>query len=367
MRAFQTTAVLPPLYARWIDALLGDPVPPETRSTCEDCAMCAPPGETPDPGIHYFSPRVKCCSYQPRLPNFLVGRILEDSDFSFSEGRSTVERRIDAGVGVSPLGLDQSKKYGVLYKHGLAGFGRAESLRCPHFIDEGGGRCGIWRNRNSVCTTWFCKHERGGVGLEFWSRVRELLSAIETDLAVWCVVESDLGLEQMETVFPTRRRPNETDGLTVADVDGVADPKLARGLWGRWLGREREYYVACAERVSPLAWKEVERIASPSVIARARLVRKAFEAMKSPGLPERLTAGEFQVVSTRQEGVRVVGYSATDPLELTRDVFDILPYFDGRPLDQTLRAIRMDLGLEVEKDLIRKLADFEILAEPRTV
>lgn len=366
MKAFQTTAVLPPLYARWIDALLGDPIPPEPRATCDDCAMCAPPGETPDPGIEYFSPRVKCCSYQPRLPNFLVGRILEDSDFSFSEGRSTIERRIDAGVGVSPLGLDQSKKYGVFYKHGLAGFGRAESLRCPHFIEEGGGRCGIWRNRNSVCTTWFCKHERGGVGLEFWSRVRDLLSTIETDLAEWCVAKSDLGLEQMETVFPARRKPNETDGLTVAEVDEISDPSLSRRLWGGWLGREREYYVACAGRVSPLAWKEVERITRPAVAARARLVRNAFEAVKSQDLPERLTIREFQIVSSRREGVRVVGYSATDPLELAPGVFEMLPYFDGRPVEKTLRSIRTDLGVEVEKDLVRKLTDFEILAEPRT-
>ena len=330
-----------------MDALLGDPIPPESRATCDDCAMCAPPGETPDPGIHYFSPRVKCCSYQPRLANFLVGRILEDSDFSVSEGRSTIERRIDAGVGVSPLGLDQSKKYGVLYKNGLAGFGRAESLRCPHYLDEGGGRCGIWRNRNSVCTTWFCKHERGGVGLEFWSRVRDLLSNIETDLAAWCVAESNLGLEQMEAVFPTRRRPNERDGLTVADVDGVADPKLARRLWGRWLGREREYYVACAERVSPFSWKEVERIAGPTVAVRARLVRRAFEALNSQDLPDRLAAGGFQVMSSGREGVRVVGYSDSDPLELTPDVFDILPYFDGRPVERTRKALRKDMGVEV--------------------
>src|SRR5713101_6632134 len=171
-----------------MDALLGESVPPESRATCDDCAMCAPEGAA-EPNTLYFSPRVKCCTYQPRLPNFLVGRALEDRDFAFSAGRATVERRIDGGVEVTPLGLEQSAAYGLLYQHGSAGFGHAESMRCPHYIEEG-GRCGIWRHRNSICATWFCKYERGAVGLAFWERLRDLLMAVEKDLAVWCVLES---------------------------------------------------------------------------------------------------------------------------------------------------------------------------------
>jgi len=354
-------AVLPPLYARWMGALLGDPVPPETRATCEDCAMCAPAGVTSDPKSLYFSPRVKCCSYQPKLPNFLVGRILDDHDFSFSAGRSTLEQRIDAGVGVSPLGLDQTPTYSLLYKHGLAGFGRAESLRCPHYLDEGGGRCGIWRHRNGVCTTWFCKHERGGVGLDFWSRVRDFLMAIERDLAAWCVTELDLGPEALSALFLTRRKPNERELMTLADLEGVKDPNVARQLWGGWLGRERDFYIECGRRVSPLTWKDVEDIASPEVRARARIVKRAFESLTSRELPERLTAGSFQTISSSREGVQVVGYSGSDPLELTPEVLEILPYFDGRPIEEVLKTIRKELSVEVEKDLVQKLLDFEIL------
>jgi hypothetical protein len=36
--------------------------------------MCDPDGQHPDGSAAYFSPRVKCCSYLPKLPNFLVGR-----------------------------------------------------------------------------------------------------------------------------------------------------------------------------------------------------------------------------------------------------------------------------------------------------
>src|SRR5713101_9404777 len=109
-----------------MDALLGESVPPESRATCDDCAMCAPEGAA-EPNTLYFSPRVKCCTYQPRLPNYLVGRALNDEDFAFSAGRATLEQRIDRGLGVTPLGIDQTAAYGLIYQHGTEAFGRAES------------------------------------------------------------------------------------------------------------------------------------------------------------------------------------------------------------------------------------------------
>ena len=355
------TSVLPPLYARWIDVLLESPIPPETRATCEDCAMCAPGGARPEGSSFYFSPRVKCCSYQPRLPNYLVGRALKDRELP-SAGRVALERRIGGGIGVTPLGLNESPKLGVLYAHSQAAFGRAEALRCPHYLDEGGGRCGIWRHRNSVCATWFCKFERGAVGLAFWSRLRDLLLAIEESLALWCVAGSDLDPEAFEVLLLARGRGHES--ITAGELDEVVPPVVARQLWGKWLGREREFYAQSARRVDPLAWDDVERIGGAEVAARARLTRRAFEALLSEGRPTRLTAGPFRVLSTSHEGVRVVGYSGSDPLDLDPAVMEVLPYFDGRPTAEALRAIEKELKVRVEDDLVRKLADFEILVPP---
>jgi hypothetical protein len=347
-----------------MNALLGESIPPETRATCEDCAMCAPEG-TAEPNTLYFNPRVKCCTYQPRLPNYLVGRVLEDRDFAFSAGRATLERRIENGVGVTPLGLEMSAAYGLFYQHGSAGFGRAESMRCPHYLEEEGGRCGIWRHRNSICATWFCKYERGAVGLAFWERLRDLLMAVERDLAAWCVIESDLDQDALGVLFSIRRKPDERELMSAADLDGRPDLKLARKLWGNWLGRERDFYRECAGRVESLTWKDVLRIGGPVVAARARVARQAFEALLREEPPERLTAGPFQIVSTGHEGVRVVSYTGHDPLDLTPGVLEVLPYFDGRRTSEALGAIQRDLGIRVEKDLVRKLADFEILVPER--
>lgn len=361
MSTSDLTAVLPALYARWIDALLAGPIPPETRATCDDCAMCAPGGQHPHGSAFYFSPRVKCCSYQPRLPNYLVGAVLEDTDFAFSAGRETMERRIDEGVAVTPLGLRESARTGLLYDNSPEAFGRAESFRCPHYLEEGGGRCGIWKHRNSVCATYFCKYERGAIGLAFWRRLRDLLIEVEKSLAAWCVLESDMDEAVLGHLFgaDASRR-----SLTAAQVDEVPEPEVARQVWGNWLGREREFYRECAKRVVRLDWPDVGRIGGSSVAVHARLTRQAFEALRSEDLPERLTAGAIRVASNARDGVRVIAYSGSDPLDLDPVVMQVLPYFDGRPIRGALASIEKKLGLRVEEDLLRKLADFEILVPP---
>ncbi len=360
----EIAAVLPPLYAGWIGTLLEGTIPPETRATCEDCAMCAPAGAPADLRAIYFSPRVKCCTYQPRLPNYLVGRALDDGDFAFAAGRATLESRIDRGVGVTPLGIDLSPPFQILYEHAHEAFGHAEALRCPHYLEEGGGRCGIWRHRNSVCATWFCKYERGAVGQIFWHRLLDLLLAVETSLALWGVLESDLDPGTLDSLFPEKRNPGTRESATADDLDGRTEPALARRRWGRWFGREREFYRDCGTRVNPLGWKDVEQIGGAEVSIRARLVRKAFESLLSENVPERLETGTFQIVSVGREAVRVVAYTGSDPLDLDPAILDVLPFFDGRPAAQALRSIKKELGIRVEADLVRRLADFEILVPP---
>ncbi len=371
MKAEPITSVLPPLYARWMDAFLQEEIPHETRATCDDCAMCAPPGEEGEEKVGgesiYFSPVTKCCTYQPKLANYLVGRALEDEDFAFSAGRKTLEKRIDDGVGVLPLGLAQSAMFDVLYQNGKDAFGLASALRCPHYLEEAGGRCGVWRHRNSICATWFCKHERGVLGLVFWHRMRDLLVAVEKSLSAWCVLESDLEPACLRALFPGLVNPRATPSLTAADIDQRADPETSARLWGHWRGREREFYRQCATRVTPLAWSDVAKIGGSEVAVPARIAQHAFAAMRSEEVPQRLTSAAFHVIGAGAEGVRVVGYSGSDPLDLDSAVLEILPFFDGRPTADVLKAIETKLHVRVEEDLVRRLADFEILtaSKPR--
>jgi hypothetical protein len=174
-----------------MDDLLRAPIEAETTATCHDCAMCAAADAPADPDTHYFNPRVKCCTFLPHLRNFLVGRILLDPDPAMARGQRSVEARIAAGSGVTPLGLGRSGTSPASDEG--SGFGRDEALLCPHYVREGGGLCGIWPHREATCATFFCKHDRGAVGAAFWQALRRLLEAVEQSLAWHCVEALDVG------------------------------------------------------------------------------------------------------------------------------------------------------------------------------
>ncbi len=359
-------STLPPLYARWIDELLSGPLPSETEATCERCAML-PPAGTAAASTLFFDAETKCCTYVPALPNFLVGRILDDPDPALAQGRATVETRIAGGVGVSPLGLQCPPVHAVLYRiGGLASFGRARTLRCPHYVAEAGGACGIWRHRNSVCSTWFCKYARGATGQQFWQSLDQLLATAERELARWCLLRLDVDPEALRRLLPrgTDRERGRDEALDAGAIDGRVDAEAYGRLWGSWRGRERELYRSAARLVDKLGWDDVARIGGASVQAQGRIVVHAHARHGSDAIPARLAVGQIQTQPAGRNHVRVTTYNPYDPLELPRVLVEVLGYFDGRPTADALRQIRDEKRINVQPALVRRLVDFGVLVEP---
>jgi hypothetical protein len=361
-------AVLPPLYARLMNSLLGAPIPGERHATCDACAMCRPQtsqeassGAPPGRDDHYFDPSTKCCTYTPVLPNFLVGRILADGDPAMSGGRASMLGRIEARVAVTPLGAGRPPGYAVLYDKGEDTFGRSAALRCPHYV-ETTGHCGIWRHRESVCSTWFCKHVRGHVGHAFWREaLQPLLRAVEDAVAKWCVLELDIGADALEKLVADPAWTGRPGPLTAAALDLKADEAAYGLIWGGWRGRELEFYRLCGERVEALGWDDALALAGAEGRALAALARRAFGRLMSEACPEVLTVGDMHITAMGAETSRVVTYSGSDPLDVSNVVLALLPFFDGRPVEEALAAIAARTGVTLDMDLVRKLADFDIL------
>lgn len=317
--------------------------------------MCGPQ-RVPDDAAS-FDPRVKCCSYEPRLANFLVGRILQDNGAD-AQGRATIEDRIARRVAVSPLGLDQSARFNLLYKSAPHGFGRALAFRCPHYVDtQKGGRCGIWAHRNGVCATWFCKHDRGAAGQAFWARLGELLGAIETDLSMWCTAE--LGAGSRELLQLAERGSGRMD---LAELEGPRDTERYQRLWGTWVGKEKEYYQASAQLVDPLDWNNVMRRCGPRVRLLADLARQAYDNLASDEIPARLWLENFKIEGVHEGGkLRIASYSGNDPVLIPERLARALPFFTGQPWQEAVEAIRVNLNMQLRRDLVRRLVDFGIL------
>lgn len=354
-------SALPPLYAAWMEQLLAGPIPPETGATCSDCVMLAKERSPSTGSTHFFHPRVKCCTYLPALPNFLVGRILADTDPPGAAGRATVEARLRAGVAVTPLGLGRFAPYDLLYRHSVSAFGQSQRLRCPHYLEDAGGRCGIWRHRAGVCATWFCKHVRGAVGLRFWQALQQLLAAVETSLARWCVLELGVGSTALARLFPAVPGGRHHLELQGEQLDHVVNPAEYRALWGEWVGQEEAFFAACASRVQPLTWPEVIAIGGPELQLFARLTHEAHQRLLSDEIPGRLQVGSFEIVQMGADACRVSSYSPFDALDVSKPLLAVLPYFDGRPTEEVRQAILEQEGKSLDDALIRHLVDFRVL------
>ena len=353
---------LPPLYAGWMAELLAGPIAEETEATCSDCAMCDKGAKPASASEFFYDPRTKCCTYVPGLANFLVGRILADDDPAFARGRASVNARLQAAVAVTPLGLGQPPTFTFLYDKTAPGsFGHSRTLRCPHYLEDEGGKCGVWRHRASVCTTWFCKYVRGAVGQAFWQALHRLLTSVEQSLSRWCVLRLDVGPDALDKLFPMPRQAGKADLMDWRNLDGTVDPAVYRALWGRWLGREPEFYEECGRLVDSLKWPDVVAIGGPDIQIYARIVREAHIRLLSDETPARVKIGQFTLLSADHASSCVCGYNGSDPLDLPRALMDVLPHFDGRPTSEALASIRAEAGIALDPALVRKLVDFEIL------
>lgn len=261
--------MLPVVHRHLLPSFFDESVPDETLATCHRCAMTLPdvlPERTPE---GFFRPDVKCCSFHPNLPNFLVGAILADNSPEMHAGRDRLRARIAARVGVGPVWLAAPRKYTLLFLASRkTSFGRSLLLRCPYF-DPDAMNCSIWRHRDAVCTTFFCKHVGGTDGEALWRAIESVLRLVERRLA-------EHAARVMGTSIPNT--PTSLDSLTLEDLEErPPDSSTYAMLWGDWANQEETYYRACRDIVTRLDRSAFERTLGDEEMVNA--VEKARETL----------------------------------------------------------------------------------------
>jgi hypothetical protein len=340
---------LPPLYASWIDEALGGPLPEERHATCSACAMCKPTADTAaTASLTLFDPATKCCTYMPTLPNFLIGLILNDDDPAATAGRTSIERRIADGIGVTPLGLQSDPRYALIYKHaGGELFGRTTGLRCPHYLPTDGGQCSIWRYRNAVCTTWFCKYERGRVGKQFWDALLQLLTMVERHLGLWAATELGEPIEGLGPAFLPYY-------VTVL-------PGPMSSWTPRWAGRPHEFYRESAPLVEALTWAEVREIGGSELALVAAQLIAAYGALQADEAPRYLRLGPVGTIARDDGDVALTGYNPNDLVVLSSSLADALHLFDGRQPTGEVCEQLATRGVPLDRAALSRLVDFGVL------
>lgn len=351
-------AVAPALYRSYLPVFFDNIAPREEKATCGSCAMLAPPGLTPSRDTQYFRPDTKCCTYHPMLPNYLVGAALADPRPEMDEGRRRLRARIASRMSVTPRWVSAPRKAAALLNNSWTNtMGRSLLLRCPLYSPEHGG-CTIWPHWDSVCATFFCKHMKGADSQAFWIAVRMYLSHIERRLAVAAA----------RAVLPhLPDEPSPHGPMTIEDLeDRPPSEESYAEIWGDQVGREEEHYIRCHEWVGGLSREEFERIVPDEELGRRfEKLAQSWETLEHPALPETLVQNPKLKIKRTDDGVFVTGYSAYEPLLLTKDLFDLVLAFDGKETVAELQArMKREADLEIPGEMLLSLYQYRVLVTP---
>ncbi|PTL77550.1 hypothetical protein [Vitiosangium sp. GDMCC 1.1324] len=355
---------LPVLYRDILPDFFRKEIPAETKATCDSCAMCPSSAsgsvESVDGVSRLFRPDTKCCTYYPKLPNYLVGALLSDTRDELGEGRRRMGEKIASRMGVTPQWVRPSARYNLLYRNSRQFFGRAASMRCPYYELEHGG-CTIWPYREAVCSTFFCKYVAGADGRKLWMTFKTYLALAEIQLSRYAVLQL-----LPEYILAGKDKPDLAETPTVEDLDDKPLPdKEYAALWRRWAGREPEFYRACFDAVRVLSPEQVEKILGLDGVIELKVLEKSHRDAVAPELPGVLKLNPEATVKWLADGSVALGaYSEYDAVALPGVAYSLLVEFTGRePVAAVRQRLRKEKQADLHEDILLELYRHRILTE----
>lgn len=179
--------------------------------------MVNPIGLTRDKGP--FLNHLKCCTYFPFIPNFSLGAIEASKILTASDRAELLPQ------GFFPNSLEKQK---IMNSDPLS-FGQNEELLCPFYLNN---QCSVWANRPGVCTSYFCKSNRGEQGLKEWHSIEKFLNFFESKLSEALLYKMNFNenvLSFSKAALELEAEPEEKDYFI----------KMA---WGHWENKKIEFY-----------------------------------------------------------------------------------------------------------------------------
>lgn len=167
----------------------------------------------------------KCCTFQPFVPNYLLGSMLETKSLPKNHSNQ---------FALSPLGLCPTAEYRTRF-FTKEDSERGEDLICA-FYDKERGICGNWKNRPSECSTYFCQDSSF-----YRARSRDLF---DWEMAVAQMALIEHGFSDQET------------GAMMSWMDWNDEGRL-KLLWAHYLGKEIEFYQSCWKWAQTLQARDV--------------------------------------------------------------------------------------------------------------
>lgn len=193
-------------------------------------------------GRYPYRKDLKCCTFQPFLPNFLVGKILQ----SQLPSADVVKHKILNDDFALPIGIIPSFSFQQQFNNkSLGEFGNRADWLCPYYNREQ-QNCGIWQYRGTVCTSFVCKSSYGAKGLKFWESLSNYLHYVEMALMEENLVYLDFS-------------PRQTNEMLALLNSGERDHWTAANDKKYWNGYHQDkiaFYIKCAQFVDKMTKKD---------------------------------------------------------------------------------------------------------------
>jgi Fe-S-cluster containining protein len=234
---------LPPFYQQILpDDILGLEIN-ETKATCEACIK-----------VPQYKENLKCCTFHPFLPNYLIGQILVDQKLRPTFITETLQHKISKRQYALPLGIVAPVRYQVEFNELKSKqFGKREDWLCPYY-DKLENRCGIWRNRGSVCTSFYCKSSKGPAGKSFWKVALNYLSYVEMVLCEEALVHLDFSPRQVSDLLGYI---NRFEGTSTELKTNSLPLNKAKALWNGYFNDQESFYIKTLEVVKSFDKKQM--------------------------------------------------------------------------------------------------------------
>lgn len=244
--------------------------PTETKATCDSCIMAKPRNR----GEIFYEPDLKCCTYHPFLPNYVVGAILSQESLAAPSAVASLRAKISKREYSLPLGLVAPPNYQVPFNHRKKNeFGQREDWLCPYFNQEQ-QNCGIWRHRGAVCTSFYCKSSYGNKGIQFWDQISNYLTYVEMALMEESLVMLDFSPRQISDLLGYLNRQEATK----AEMKSAFMPeKKARELWNGYYDDQEGFFKKSFQIVGELDRRTFKELLGETGQQLEDRLRKAFD------------------------------------------------------------------------------------------
>ena len=326
----------------------------EKTADCSNCIMCKPKLEQ-HYDEKYFHSDTKCCTFYPKLPNYLVGAILADNSESMLLGKNKILNAVNDGLGVSPLGLLRPEKYTLIYQNVFDEnpllFGKVSSLVCP-YLDN--GNCTVWKYRNGICTTWFCYSDNGVDGIAFWDSLKKYLNTVENKLIKYTLLYQGFSTSEVDTLFNTNEALKRNIKLIKEEINEEPLNNIEyKELWGNYNKKEVEYYINCYNLVRKLNEKEFDQIMGIDGKTLLQDLENKYSEMLSKNVPLYLIRNSnirFIKIDENNEKAHLDVDNCT--FSIAYMLYESLIYFNGKASNIEVLNRVEEQGLKINNDLL---------------